>query len=99
MIYDHWTFRLVNGGEPKLEDFGGATGPCDLVALVGGDLSIRGRHYTRHTPGSSMAGRYKTTRSCIKDTAPHLRLLSNPSICPPEPQRLPCRQQESLPSR
>ena len=29
-----------------------------------------------------MAGRYKTTRSCVKDTAPHLRLLSNPFNMP-----------------
>ena len=49
MIYDHWTFRLINGGEPKLEDFGGATGPCDLVALVGGGFIDKGStlHSTR----------------------------------------------------
>ena len=38
--------------------------------------------YTRHDDGSSMAGRYETTRSCAKDTAAHLRLLSHPFNMP-----------------
>ena len=46
------------------------------------NLYLLSRTYTRHAPGSSMAGHYKTTRSCVKDTAPHLRLLSNPFNMP-----------------
>ena len=38
--------------------------------------------YTGHDDGSSMAGRYETTRSCAKDTAAHLRLLSHPFNMP-----------------